>query len=495
MRGLLILSFLMTLNVVVLLAQPSGVVEGIQKAFTERAITQLNPYLSDDFRLAGGTAGEAQRNLSYFLKTYPFESLKFIGEQVVDSIRNIQFEFSRKEGAVVKMAIALNAQGKIVYMDLVDQYFGMNRNQDSKLLGIVPFENHSGKMIITLKINDYPIPLRFLFDTGADGMAVNPALAEKIGLKVTRSNDAAVVGGNMQIRVSDGNSIHFGDLTLQRMGIAIFDQMGKDVDGLLGNAFLRRYITEIDYDNNQIKLYSFGRGAPVGEGHAVDIQVPNGLILIPVDVTIAKDKGGKGNFVFDSGASYNLIGFRNFVQRHKLLVGGFISKQEGSTVSMGMQTPTFSGITEKIQIGNLQPDVAAPISLMAGYKDSDKNLPHDGSLGVRLLSRYNMLVNLQEGRVYFKPNKLHDLPTDFMVGSYVFGWDNAGVLRVVGGGPKTDKERRFAEGTEVTSINKKKSAEFGKNKGKSLKKLLATDKPIQLELSIDGEVFRYSGKS
>lgn len=492
---LLFLLFLVISNMFVLSAQTAGVRDAVEKAFKERTVEQLTPHLGDDFRLAGGTGGEAQRNLGYFIKTYPFEALKFIGEQTVDTNKSLQFEFTRKEGGPIKMDVALNEQGKILYMDLVDEYFGMNRKQDSKLLGTVPFENHAGKMIITLKINDYSKPLRFLFDTGADGMAVNPALADKIGLKVTRSNDAAVVGGNMQIRVSDGNNIHFGDLTLSRMGIAIFEQMGKDVDGLLGNAFLRRYITEIDYDNNKIKLYSFGKGAPAGEGHAVDVQVPNGLVLIPIDVAITKDKGGKGNFVFDSGASYNLICFRNFVQKHKLLVGGFVSKHEGSTVSMGMQTATFSGIAEKIQIGKIQPELARPITLMAGYKESDKSLPHDGSLGVRLLSRYNILVNLQEGKVYFKPNKLHELPTDFMVGSYVLGWDNAGVLRVVGGGPKTDKERRFVEGTEVTAINKKKPTEFVKNKGKSLKKLLAADKPIQLELIVEGEVFNYSGKS
>lgn len=359
---------------------------------------------------------------------------------------------------------------------------------------IIPFENHCGKMIVSLKINNFQEPLRFLFDTGADGMAVSTELAEKIGLKVTRSNNAAVVGGNMDIKVSDGNEIHFGGFSMQRMGIAIFEKMDKGVSGILGNTFLRRYVTEIDYDKNEIRLYDFGKSAPMSAGQSVDVKVPNGLLLVPVSLSITNEKIAKGNFVFDSGASYGLICFRNFVQKHKLLVSGFVSKYVGSTVSMGMQSATFTGIAQNIQLGAIAPGTSWPVTLMSGLLDSDKDLPHDGSLGVRLLSRYNILINLQQGKAFFTPNKLSHLPPDFMIGTYVLGWDNMEVLRVVGGGPETKTGAVFPEGTEVAFIDKMEPSDLLKNKGKRLNKLMASGKPIQMQLRVNGALVTYTGK-
>lgn len=84
----------------------------------------------------------------------------------------------------------------------------------AKEVARIPFESHNGTIIVTVKLNDFPRPLKLLFDTGADGMAVDQGLADSIGLKITRTQKASVVGGSMDISVSTGNTVHMGNLIL-----------------------------------------------------------------------------------------------------------------------------------------------------------------------------------------------------------------------------------------------------------------------------------------
>ncbi|MGY0035194.1 aspartyl protease family protein [Pedobacter sp. NJ-S-72] len=80
----------------------------------------------------------------------------------------------------------------------------------------LPVEVSNGSIIITLKLNETSRPLRLLFDTGADGMAVSQRLADSLGLKVSRKQQTSVVGGNLEISVSEGNTVHLGGFAVEK---------------------------------------------------------------------------------------------------------------------------------------------------------------------------------------------------------------------------------------------------------------------------------------
>lgn len=128
----------------------------------------------------------------------------------------------------------------------------------SKPVATIPFEMVNGSIVLKVKINQSSKTLRLLFDTGADGMAVDQSLADSLGLKITRSNNASVVGGNMKIEVSDGNDVQLeSGFVLKNQGIAIFPQMRDHLDGLIGNTMTRRYITKVDFNKYELSLYDF----------------------------------------------------------------------------------------------------------------------------------------------------------------------------------------------------------------------------------------------
>lgn len=238
--------------------------------------------------------------------------------------------------------------------------------QQAKLVAKIPFESRNGTIILNVKLNDFPRPLKLLFDTGADGMAVGAGLADSIGLKITRTQKASVVGGAMDISVSSGNTVHMGNFDFENQSIAIFKEMHKEgTDGIIGNTLARHYIVKVDYDRKELLLYNFGDFEEKG-GTAIPFTIPAGLFIIPGTLSITADQPHTGNFVFDTGAAYNLICFRPFVKQHKLLVSGFKSESQGSTVSMGMTTPTFAGKAETFSFSNVPPLKNMSVTLMAG---------------------------------------------------------------------------------------------------------------------------------
>lgn len=278
--------------------------------------------------------------------------------------------------------------------------------EHSTLLAKFPFESKNGSIILSVKINGYSRPLRLLFDTGADGMALGQSLADSIGLKVSRSQKASVVGGSMDISVSEGNTIDINGFEIKHQSIAIFKEMRKEgTDGLIGNIIARQYITKVDYDKKEISLYSFGdfveKGATV-----VPFTSPSGLFIVSGTLSITPDQPHSGNFVFDTGATYDLICFRPFVKQYKLLVSGFKADSHGSTISMGMSTPTFTGKAASFSFSHLPAVKNILVTLMAGGGQSESwNPGFDGSIGQGLISKYNFTINMQKKEIYFVPNK------------------------------------------------------------------------------------------
>lgn len=276
----------------------------------------------------------------------------------------------------------------------------------AKEVARIPFESKNGTIVLTVKINDYPRPLKLLFDTGADGIAVGEGLADSIGLKISRKQKASVVGGSVDISVSGGNKIQMGSFVFNNQSIAIFKQMHKEgTDGIIGNTLARHYIVKVDYDRKVLLLYNFGDFEEKG-GTAVPFTFPAGLFIIPGTLSITTETPHTGNFVFDTGAAYNLICFRPFVKQHKLLVSGFKAESHGSTVSMGMTTPTFAGKAAAFSFSNIPPLKNMSVTLMAGGGQSESWSPgFDGSIGVGLISRYNFCINMQKKQIYLIPNQ------------------------------------------------------------------------------------------
>lgn len=372
------------------------------------------------------------------------------------------------------------------------QTVATNGSETSKLIAKIPFEIYHGSIVLHVKLNDNPRTLRMLFDTGADGMAVSQALADSLGLKSSRSQKASVVGGNIEISISEGNNVNLGNFSLKNQSIAFFKEMGKDLDGLIGNTMTRKYVTKVDFDHQELSLYDFENYQYEKGGSVVPITIPNGLFIIPGNVAIRADKPYQGNFVFDTGASYHLICFRPFVKQNRLLVDGFKSEYMASTVSMGISSPTFGGKAASFSFSNSASISNFPITLMAGGGQNESWTPgFDGSIGMKIISKYNFTINRQKNEIYLVPNKTAHHPVDFILKGYVFGFNADGKLEIQNLGAPANKNLKIGDVGTVKTINNIPYQTLLKDP-KQLKKLTeqASESTFSLAYEIDGKIIK-----
>lgn len=356
----------------------------------------------------------------------------------------------------------------------------------------IPFETDNGAIILSVKINGSQRPLRLLFDTGADGMALSQDLADSIGLKVSRKQKASVVGGSMDIAVSEGNVVHLGSFDLPDQSIAIFKELHKGTDGIIGNTIARSYVTKVDFDKKELALYDFDGYEYEQKGTVVPISIPSGLFIIPGSLAIVTGQAHPAEFVFDTGAAYQLICFRPFVKKNRLLVSGFKPEYHGSTSSMGVTTPTFSGKAASFSFSNMPLIKEMPVTLMAGGGQSEDWIPgFDGSIGARLISRYNFTINLKKKEIQLVANKSYDYPHDFAIGGYLFGFDGDGALMVQGLTAMENPGLKLKQGARLSALNGFSAPQLLKDR-KQLDKLLAMPAGTNyvIESVYNGQVFK-----
>lgn len=437
-------------------AQSNGiqVVNQLNEAFKQKSTSPIKESLAANFSIGAYTNRSALSILQSLTERYPCDSIVFNKETQVQHGKQIDVTVYPTGKTAIKSALHTDSNNKVLYIDIFDQLYGMNRYKPSKLRAIIPFEVINNAIVLTLKLNNSTRPLKFLFDTGADGMAISEALADTLGLKATRKQNASVVGGSMQISISEKNDVHLDTFVLKNQSIALFKSLDKGTDGLIGNTMTKQYITKVDFDKKELSLYDFGRYAYEVSGKSIPITTPEGLFILPGTVEVTPTKANVGEFVFDTGASYSLICFRPFVKQNKLLVSGFKPEYHGSTTSMGMSTPTYSGRANSFSFAQMPKISNFPITLMAGGGQSESwNPGFDGSIGIRIISRYNFTINLQEKEIHLTPNKSFNYPNDFVLGNYLFGFDLAGDLKVISQVSNLGEVGTLKAGMKIISIN------------------------------------------
>jgi hypothetical protein len=408
------------------------VIKSMNKMFAQKSTDGIMENLSTNFSIAAYTRPSTDRMLKTILERYACDSLQLKSEAKQNgSIQLTIIPFNKGKAGALSF-VYTDTQYKLLYADIFDQLYGMNRYKKSLLIAKIPFEVQDGSIILTVKVNNSQRPLKLLFDTGADGMAITKALADSVGIKATRQQNTSVVGGNMQISVSEGNTIQLDTFVLKNQSFALFPEMHKGSDGIIGNSIAKNYITKVDFDKKELSLYNFGDYEYDDKGTSVPVSVPAGLFIIPGEVSIMPGQENAGEFVFDTGASYNLICFRPFVKKNKLLVSGFKPEYNGTTTSMGMSTPTYSGSAAAFSFSSMPKLSNFPVTLMAGGGQSESwNPGFDGSIGIRTIGRYNFTINLQKKEIHFVPNHTLNFPNDFVLGAYLFGFDQDGKLKLL----------------------------------------------------------------
>lgn len=216
-----------------------GVIESMNQMFAQKSADPVMANLSGSFSIAAYTRPSTDRMLKTIIDRYACDSIQLKDEVKENGMIQLTVIPFNKGKAGKASNIYTDDAYKLLYVDLFDQLYGMNRYKKSVMVAKIPFEVQDGSIILTVKVNASDRPLKLLFDTGADGMAITKTLADSVGIKASRQQNTSVVGGNMQISVSEGNTIKLDTFVLKNQSFALFPEMHKGSDGIIGNSIAK----------------------------------------------------------------------------------------------------------------------------------------------------------------------------------------------------------------------------------------------------------------
>ncbi len=276
---------------------------------------------------------------------------------------------------------------------------------------VIPFEIVNGHIQVEITINNSR-PLNFVFDTGAAANLLSDRTAHELGLNPNGNTSIQGAGGSAQMKLVEGADFNFNKTSFENETFAVLniDHLSEDenrYDGILGASVLSKYVVEIDYDKNAIRLYDSLEELELSEyaQHKYSLTPFN----IPIIESTLTMKGGeqiKGKYFVDTGAALAIVFNSNLVEEYDLLntmgdnypiTSTALSSQYTDHVSVApkftMLGHTFEGFDVRLS------QAKQGVNSFEGYH---------GIIGYELLRRFNSIFDYKNERVYIRPNQSYD---------------------------------------------------------------------------------------
>jgi len=274
----------------------------------------------------------------------------------------------------------------------------------------IPFERFGDHLFIQVSVDDSE-PLDFIFDSGDGITVIDEDVAEKLHLVKDKVvlNEESVYGS-----IIKHNTIKVGGFLIEK-NIKVYASnlghleasLGREFDGIIGHDLLRHHSIRIDYDNHKFEIYDLG--AHPKKGDPIPFKLVNSIPTISGSVVLNNDEPHDGTFFVMTGAGttldfnapyalkYDVV---NKTGQHYSYLVKSVSKNE---------TKHYEGWVKSISFGKQKID-NLPVGVSLASKGVQAHKHVAGILGNKVLSRYNIIMDLPSKMMYFEKNKSFDAP-------------------------------------------------------------------------------------
>src|SRR5262245_61217510 len=260
--------------------------------------------------------------------------------------------------------------------------------------------------------------LSFILDTGASATVLNRRVAERLGLDLRASDDARTGGGSVQTASATGITLFVGNTSLPDVTIVAIDLsglqagLGRRVDGILGYDIFRRYVVEINYSANTVRLHDPTDDRYEGQGDMLPIVIEDQVPFVQVQVLRPTGEASDAKVEFDTGQTGAMTLIKSYIDTNHLVAAQQprLRTRTGAILSGGVtaEVVRISGVrlgrfVVKNPVLNVTPDAEG-----AGVSDDTVGL-----LGGEVLRRFTVTVDYSRSRIILEPNALLDAPMEF----------------------------------------------------------------------------------
>jgi len=218
-------------------------------------------------------------------------------------------------------------------------------------IAVIHFEQIDHLIYIPITING-STPQRFILDSGASVWVIDPSQVSELGLK-TQGNGIIHGAGSGSVDVTYADSISFGlagikNIVPKTTIIDISNAVpGQKIGGLIGYDFFERYVVEIDYHTNTIRLFDPKDFIYKGKGTIVPITIKKKQIYIRAKIKVVGQEAIENEYLVDSGSA-DEINDELISKVAKTTADGGVGIGKGFKVALGnIETFTIGNITLK----------------------------------------------------------------------------------------------------------------------------------------------------
>lgn len=278
----------------------------------------------------------------------------------------------------------------------------------------IPFEYKNDFIIINV-IFDRRLPLKFIFDTGAENTILSKKEITDL-LQVDYDRTFTIYGSDMRTELTAylATGIHFlaGDLVQENLPVLVLEEdyfyfeefTGEKIHGILGANLFRRFVVKIDYRRQLITLINPGIFEGPKEGFSeIPLTISRNKPYFQTEVRLPNQEKVSVKLLLDTGASLSLLINTDTKPNLQLPestvtgnigrgLGGFLEGYRGIVPELLLPPYSFEQVPANFQ--------EMPLLIDSTYTD-DRN----GLIGNQILSRFTIYIDYLRSKMYLQPNK------------------------------------------------------------------------------------------
>ncbi len=237
----------------------------------------------------------------------------------------------------------------------------------------------------------------FLIDSGADNLYLDSQLAKELNLALWGEGTYRA----MKIKWGNLASVEVGPLTLQNTDTGVADLsatkavLGERVAGILGRPFFAKAVVEIDYSRATVTCFDpKSYRLPRGEWQPLTFTFGRPMVAARLE------GNAEGKFILDTGSTFTVLFYPNFVQTHALLDNRKTSKRKVMRVDGPYES--LGGIVAWFELAGRRFE---KLSVLFDSPDTPDPRHADlaGAIGRGLLRMFTVVFNYPESKVALLP--------------------------------------------------------------------------------------------
>lgn len=272
---------------------------------------------------------------------------------------------------------------------------------------VVPIEVvYGGLIYVDVSINGRP--MSFILDTGAEATVLNRSRVGALGLTAFGTFATGAGGGDVVLSFVRGVTTTVGGaVTRDQIVVAVDldhleEPLQRPLDGILGYDFLSRFVVEIDYANESMRIFDRATYRHTGAGKALAVTLEDGTPFIDAAIAVPGSGDIAGHFVVDTGCLCDVQLFTPFVDRHRLLEAFPQAKRTGFSSGAGGETHEMTATIPALKIGS--EIIEEPRADFArDHHGASADPETAGLIGSLTWKRYTLVLDYRRETIYLDP--------------------------------------------------------------------------------------------